>query len=78
MSKPPLRVVTPDAAPAMDMAAAIEALMRKVIAAQPVAVMVAWEDKDGAHLASLPASAALIRGMVDWAFDQIHPEPFVE
>lgn len=81
MSKPALRPVDPSTLTSVEMAEAIEALMRECIAAQPVAVMVAWElpsskNRPGVTVSyrSVPESAVLRLGMVDFLYDLHHPE----
>ncbi|KAA5611893.1 hypothetical protein [Rhodovastum atsumiense] len=51
---------------------AIDEAARECIAAGPVAVLVAWETSEGAvDYRTLPASAALFRGLVEILADQL-------
>jgi hypothetical protein len=73
-----LRVVD-TAAPTGDvaMADAIRALAERICAEQPIVVMVAWETADAKlHIAALPNSVQLKRGMADSIYDATHPEFF--
>ncbi len=78
MTKPSLRIATADGTTSVDMAEAIEAIMRECIAAQPITVMLMWEVADSrsadVHCRSVPDSLMLRRGMIYAIYDHLYPE----
>lgn len=46
-------------------------VISEVMARQPLAVMIAWEDAEGTKVTSIPFSANLVKGMVDTLFDMV-------
>lgn len=76
--KPPLRIASKGEATSVEMSEAIEAMMRECIAAQPAAVLVAWEtgtkDEFSVSIRSVPDSHAFRRGISDLISIILYPE----
>lgn len=46
-------------------------VVAKILAKSPRAILIAWEDDVSFGIAAVPFSRALIKGMVDTAFDAV-------
>jgi len=77
-----LRIATTEEAGSVEMPEAIEAMIKECIAAQPVAVLIAWETSDkeefGVSIRSVPDSHSLRRGMADLISQIMYPEDHEE
>lgn len=59
----------------VDLDRRVAKVISEVMARQPLAVMIAWEDAEGTKVTSIPFSANLVKGMVDTLFDMVFKEP---
>lgn len=50
-------------------------VISEIMARQPFAVMIAWEDSEGTKVTSVPFSANLVKGMADTFYDMVFKEP---
>lgn len=55
----------------VDLDRRVAKVISEVMARQPLAVMIAWEDAEGTKVTSIPFSANLVKGMVDTLFDMV-------
>ena len=55
----------------VDLDRKVAAVISKVLARQPPAVLIAWEEDGGVTATSVPFSACLVKGMVDTLFDMV-------
>ena len=55
----------------VDLDRRVAAVISKVLARSPHAVLIAWEEADGVKATSVPFSACLVKGMVDTLFDMV-------
>ncbi len=55
----------------VDLDRKVAAVISKVLARQPHAVLIAWEEDGGVKATSVPFSACLVKGMVDTLFDMV-------
>ena len=55
----------------VDLDRKVAAVISKVLARQPHAVLIAWEEDGGVKATSIPFSACLVKGMVDTLFDMV-------
>lgn len=58
----------------VDLDRRVAKVISEVMARQPLAVMIAWEDAEGTKVTSIPFSANLVKGMVDTLFDMVFKE----
>lgn len=49
----------------------VAAVISKVLARSPHAILIAWEEADGVKATTIPFSACLVKGMVDTLFDMV-------
>lgn len=49
----------------------VAAVISKVLARSPHAILIAWEEADGVKATTVPFSACLVKGMVDTLFDMV-------
>lgn len=78
MRRPDLRVTHPGEAVSVEMAEAIERVMRECIAARPTTVFIAWECSDAGNKViecrSVPDSIPLRRGMIIGLYEDLYPQ----
>lgn len=55
----------------VDLDRKVAAVISKVLARSPHAVLIAWEEDGGVKATSIPFSACLVKGMVDTLFDMV-------
>ena len=55
----------------VDLDRKVASVISKVLARQPHAVLIAWEEEGGVKATSVPFSACLVKGMVDTLFDMV-------
>ena len=55
----------------VDLDRKVAAVISKVMARSPHAVLIAWEEDGGVKATSIPFSTCLVKGMVDTLFDMI-------
>ena len=55
----------------VDLDRKVAAVISKVLARSPHAVLIAWEEDGGVKATSVPFSACLVKGMVDTLFDMV-------
>lgn len=55
----------------IDLERKVAAVVSKVLANSPHAIMIAWEDDTGVKATSIPYSICLVKGMVDTLFDMV-------
>lgn len=58
----------------VDLDRRVAKVISEVMARQPLAVMIAWEDAEGTKVTSIPFSANLVKGMTDTLFDMVFKE----
>jgi hypothetical protein len=49
----------------------VSAVISKVLARSPSAILIAWEEEGTVKATSIPFSACLVKGMVDTLFDMV-------
>lgn len=49
----------------------VAAVVSKVLARSPHAILIAWEEADGVKATTIPFSSCLVKGMVDTLFDMV-------
>ncbi len=60
----------------VDLDRKVAAVISKVMARSPHAILIAWEEADGVKATTVPFSACLVKGMVDTLFDMVfEPAP---
>lgn len=55
----------------VDLDRKVAAVISKVLARSPHAVLIAWEEDGGVKATSIPFSTCLVKGMVDTLFDMV-------
>lgn len=55
----------------VDLDRKVAAVISKVLARSPHAILIAWEEADGVKATTVPFSACLVKGMVDTLFDMV-------
>jgi hypothetical protein len=55
----------------VDLDRKVAAVISKVMARSPHAVLIAWEEDGGVKATSIPFSTCLVKGMVDTLFDMV-------
>lgn len=55
----------------VDLDRKVAAVISKVMARSPHAILIAWEEADGVKATTVPFSACLVKGMVDTLFDMV-------
>lgn len=58
----------------VDLERKVSKVISEVLARQPRALVIAWEDAEGTKVTSIPFSENLVKGMVDTLFDMVFKE----